>query len=432
MQKVLEAVTKFTRLRYMQVLMNGFMGMSAITICGSLFTLLKSIPFGPWTTFLATSGLGEILSIPVSITTDVIAIYVVISMAYNLAKSFDMEGFSPALVALGSFLLLTPYNTVVYNADYTVATPVSGVIPLGPIGTQGMFLGIIVGMLAARIYIFLIQKGFKIKMPDSVPENVSKMFEALIPGGLTFVVFLAIRYGMSLTAFGTAQAFIYKMLQAPLATVGGGLGGLIVYMTVGNLLWLFGIHGGMVAYVGMAPIITLMMTENTVAFAAGVAVPHPEWAMGMGFLIIGGGGATLALNLWMVTKLTKSEQFKTLGKLALPTSLFNINEPLIFGTPIIMNPYLAVPFVVTPLINLVLSLIAFNIGFFVPTGAGINTFMPVGVYGALLTGSWQGFAMTLILIAVDLVIWFPFYKAADNANYKAEQEQAAQLEQAQA
>ena len=153
---------------------------------------------------------------------------------------------------------------------------------------------------------------------------------------MVFLVFLIVRFVMSLTPFGTAQALIYGVLQAPLTAVGGGLGGLLVYLLVDGFLWMFGIHGGMVAYVGMAPIITVMMTENSAAFAQGLACPHPEWAL-MGFVIMGGSGATLAMNLLMLSKKTcKSAQYRTLGKIALAPSLFNINEPLIFGSPIIM------------------------------------------------------------------------------------------------
>ncbi|MCI8402463.1 MAG: PTS sugar transporter subunit IIC [Lachnospiraceae bacterium] len=421
LQTILQKVSAFTSTRYMKILMNGFMGMSAITICGSLFTLLKSLPFDPWLNFLASSGIGDLLSIPVSITTDAVALYIVLSMAYETGKTFKENAFASALVALGSFLLLTPFNTIVYSADYTVATPVSNVIPVSAIGSSGMFLAILVGISASRLYIFFVKKGWKIRMPDSVPPNVTAMFESLIPGGLVFVVFLVIRYVMGLTSFGTAQSLIYGMLQQPLTAVGGGLGGLIVFELVSSFLWLFGIHGGMVAYVGMAPIITVMSTENLAAFAAGLPAPHPEWAM-MAFIIMGGGGATLGMNMLMVSKLCKSEQYKTLGKIALPTSLFNINEPLIFGTPLIMNPTLAIPFVVTPLANLMVCMLGYQIGFFVPTGASINGFMPFGVLGALLTGSWTGAVMSVLLLVMDIMIYLPFFKVSDAMVYKREQE----------
>lgn len=410
-QTILQKVTAFTQSRYMQILMNGFIGVSALTICGSLFTLVKSIPITPWLNFLTASGLGDLLSIPVSITTDAIALYIALSMGYETAKSYEQDGLPVALVSLGSFLLVTPFGD-------------SGV-PLSAIGTQGMFLAIIVGIGAARLYIFLIQKGIRIKLPDSVPANVGGMFESLLPGGLTFVVFLAVRYGMSLTAYGSAQNLVYALLQAPLTNVGGGMGGLIVYTLASNLLWWFGIHGSMAAYVAMAPIVTTMSTENLAAFAAGEACPHPEWAL-MAFILIGGSGATLALNLLMVSPLCKSEQYRTLGKLALPTSLFNINEPLVFGTPIMLNPFLALPWLFCPIINLLISMFAYNIGFFVPTGASINNFLPVGIYGGMITASLSGVVMSVILLAVDLVVWLPFFKASDANLVKQEAARAAE------
>ena len=205
-----EKIIAFTEMRYMKVIMNGFMGVTAITICGSIFTLLKSVPFEPWLNFLSNTGLGNIISIPVSITTDVIALYVVLSMANQTAKSFDCDGFGAALVGLGSFLLLTPFTTTVYNADYTVATEVSNVISLNAIGAQGIFLAIIVGIVAARIYVFFLNKGWKIKMPPSVPKNVASMFESLVPGGMVFLLFLGIRYGLSVSRSKKWRMSLYR------------------------------------------------------------------------------------------------------------------------------------------------------------------------------------------------------------------------------
>lgn len=419
LNKIIEKVNAFTQLRYMRIIMNGFMGVTAITICGSLFTLLKSIPFGPWTNFLATSGLGALLSIPVAITTDAIALYVVLSVANQTAKEFGEDGFRAALVALGAFLLVTPFETTVMNAGEAIS--ITNVIPQGVIGAQGIFLAMFVAIFAARLYVFFLQKGWTIKMPESVPESVSKTFASLIPGGLTFVVFLVVRFVMSLTAFGTAQNLIYTMLQKPLAAVGGGIIGVVVFLLVSSICWTFGIHGVMVAFIGMMPIYQLMNSENLAAFAAGNPAPHPEWAI-LGMITLGGSGATLALNALMVSPLCKSEQFKTLGKLALPSSLFNINEPLIFGTPLIMNPLLAIPFITTPLLNLGFCMIMYKIGFFVPTGASVNSFMPFGFYGAFVTGSWQGIVMNILVLVLDLFIWLPFFKAADAKVFKNEQE----------
>ncbi len=413
MDNIVQKITEFTNTRYMRILMNGFMGITAVTICGSLFTLLKSIPIGPWIDFLTTSGIGDILSIPVTITTDVISVYIVLSMAYQTAKSFNRDGFAAALVGLGSFLLLTPFQTTVYNADRTQSLMATGVIPTGALGAQGMFLAIFTGILAARIYIFFMDRGWTIKMPASVPANVSGMFSSLIPGGLTFLVFLLIRYGFSVTSYQTAQAFVYSLVQTPLVAVGGGWPGLIVKTIMTSIFWLFGIHGGMVTYVAFAPIMTVMMAENRAAFAAGMACPHPEWAIATMVILIGGGGATLGMNLLMNTKLVKSQQLKALGKLALPASIFNINEPLVFGTPIILNPFLAVPYIVAPLLNLLICMIFYKIGLFEPTGAGFNSFMPFFILGPLMTGNILGIIAPTVCVAVDTFLYMPFLKAYD-------------------
>lgn len=409
---VVEIVTKFCEMRYMKVITNGFMGIAAITICGSIFTLIKSIPFEPWTNFLTSTGLNAVLSIPVLITTDLLALYVVFSIAHNTAKSFDFDGFSASLVAVGSFLLLTPFTTTITDAVTNATTEVSGVIPLSALGAQGIFLAIITGILATRIYIFFNTKGFKIKMPPSVPKNVAGMFESLIPGGLTFVVFLLIRYGLSFTEFGTAQNLIYGLLQKPLTSVSGGYGAIIITTIIGSILWIFGIHGGMVVYATMGSIQHIMIAENMAAFAQGMPAPHVEWAL-VKFVIMGGAGATLALNVLMVSKYCKSEQYKALGKLALPASLFNINEPLIFGMPIIMNPILALPFAITPLVNLALCMFGYSLGLFVPTGADLSAFMPFIFHGAFLTGSFSGVVMQILMLIVDIIIYLPFFKVAD-------------------
>lgn len=279
MNNILDKIMKFTQAKYMRVLTNGFMSMAAITIAGSIFTLVKSLPIPAWQSFLTSSSFGDILSIPVSVTSDLMAVWVALAMGAAVAKEFDKDRLSCALVSLGSFMMLTPFEGVLRSADYTTSTPVPNVIPVSSLGAQGIFLAMIAGILGARIYALLIDKNIKLKMPDSVPQNVSGMFEMMIPAGLVFLVFLVIRWGLSLTEFGTAQNFIYKVLQTPVMAVGGGLAGFVVYLTLSKLLWVFGVHGGMVCYSAMAVIIGTAGAANAAAFAAGTPAPYPEWTM---------------------------------------------------------------------------------------------------------------------------------------------------------
>lgn len=156
-----------------------------------------------------------------------------------------------------------------------------------------------------------------------------------------------------------------------------------------------------------------------VAFASGAAAPHPEWLY-MYFTNMGGSGATFGLVLLMAFA-AKSQHLKKLGRVVLPTSIFNINEPVIFGTPMVMNPTMAIPFIAAPTVNFLLTSLVNQFGFAVLTGAMQNNYYPVGVLGAFATGSWTGVAWTVVLIVLDVAIYYPFFKVYDAKKVKEEE-----------
>lgn len=420
---VMPAVDTFTKSRYLQIIMDAFMGISALTIAGSLFTLILSLPLGDWyVNFLTDTGLKDILNLPVNVTTNLISLYLVFSIGYATAKSFGENPLSVALISLGSFLLLTPTSTIATITDASGASMtgiVSNVYSISYFGATGMFGAMIIGLLAARIYILLSQKGLKIRMPSSVPQNVAGMFEAIIPGGIVFIIMVIINLLVGLTPYDSLHALIYGIIQVPFMSIGGGTMGAIVFVILSTWLWMFGIHGGMVAYSTFSAIYQTALLENMTAFAAGTTAPYPLWSLNAWYAI-GGTGCTLALVILMIWK-GKSSQSKMLGKLGLPCAIFNINEPIIFGCPIIMNPYLAIPFCIIPLLNYGLTVLVMSIGLVAwPTGAMINGFMPVVIFGSLVNGSWTGAAWTIVLIILSLVIWYPFFKKYDENAYKEE------------
>ena len=176
----------------------------------------------------------------------------------------------------------------------------------------------------------------------------------------------------------------------------------------------------MLMYVAMGSIANAMWAENMVAFANGAPAPHVEWLY-MYFVNMGGSGATFGLVL-MMAFVAKSQHLKKLGRVALPTSVFNINEPIIFGTPMVMNPTMAIPFLAAPAANFFLTSLVNQLGFSVLTGAMQNNYYPVGVLGAFATGSWTGAVWTVVLIAIDTVIYYPFFKMFDAKKVKEEKE----------
>lgn len=415
---------KVTSNRYVKILMDGFMGISALTIGASFFVLIRSLPLGEWyMNFLQSIGLYDILNFPILITSELISLYLILAIGYFTAKSFDKKPINGALIALGSFLMLTPFETtavVVTESGEEIVTTVSNVLSVSSFGSMGIFLAMIVGIISVRIYVFFDDRGLKIKMPASVPENVTNMFETMIPASVVFVIFMLVRVICSYTSFGTAQNLIYGILQAPLTNIGGGYWGAFCYLFIGLFLWMFGIHGSMLMYVAMGSIANAMWAENMVAFANGAAAPHAEWLY-MYFVNMGGSGATFGLVLLMAFR-AKSQHLKKLGRVALPTSIFNINEPIIFGTPMVMNPTMAIPFLVAPTVNFFLTSLVNRLGFAVLTGAMQNNYYPVGVLGAFATGSWTGVAWTIVLVAVDLVIYYPFFMMFDAKKVKEEKE----------
>jgi len=416
--KITDKVMKFAQLRYVKILMNAFMGVAAFSIGSSLFSLVKSIPIGPWQEFLASSGLGNILSIPIAMVSGLYAIMIVIIVGYELAKSYNQRALPAAMVAFGSFMILTPFEarvSLTSAAGEQIVGIASNVISLSPLGSQGIFLAMFSGIVAARLYVFLIEKNIKIKLSDSIPPAVSGMFETMIPAGIVFILFMALRLLFAQTDFGTMQSFIYTILQKPLVGIGATPVGAALYLIAGKSLWMFGIHGDMLAYATLGSIRTAATTANMAAFAAGEAIPYLEWALLTPLANIGILGLTLLLLV------SKSKQYKSLGRLAIATSAFNITEPIMFGFPIILNPLMAIPFILTPGLSVILTSFVMKIGIVAPmTGVALSNVIPAPIYFWMATNSISGLIWGIILIVINAAIFYPFLKIAERAAIKQE------------
>ncbi len=427
LDKITEKVMKFAQLRYIKIIMNAFMGIAAFSIGASLFSLVKSIPIPFWQDFMTNSGLGNILSIPITMVSNLYAVMVVICVGYQVAKSFEQTALPVAMTAFGAFMILTPFEATVRitNAAGEMVTGVaSNVISLSPLGSQGIFLAMFSGLLAARLYVFLIKKNIKIKMPDSIPPSVAGMFETMIPAGIVFIVFIVIRVIFAATPYGTAQSFIYTILQAPLVGVGATPVGAAIYLMAGKFLWMFGIHGDMLAYATLGSVRSAATQANMAAFAAGEAVPYLEWTL----LTPITNAGILALTLLLL--ISKSKQHKSLGRMAIATSIFNITEPVMFGLPIILNPVMAIPFVLTPGIDVLLTSLVMRIGIVASsTGVALSNVIPTPIYFWMSTNSISGLIWGCLLIVINMAIFFPFFKVAEKMALKQEaEEEAAQAE----
>lgn len=427
LDKITAKVMQFAKLRYIKIIMNAFMGIAAFSIGSSMFSLIKSIPIDPWQNFLVSSGLGDILSIPISMVSNLYAIMVVLCVGYEVGKSYNQRPLPAAMVAFGAFMIVTPMQAAVSitnEAGEAVRGIASNVLPLSNLGSQGIFLAMLCGLVGGRIYVFLIEKNIKISMPASVPPAVAGMFETMLPAGIVFIIFMVFRQGFAHTDYGSMQTFIYTILQKPLMGIGANPIGAALYVSASSLLWMFGIHGGMLMHASLGSIRSAATQANMAAFATGAEVPYLEWGL------LTPMTSVCILGLTILLLFSKSKQYKSLGRLAIATSVFNITEPIMFGFPIILNPIMAIPFVLSPAICIVLTSLVMKIGLVAPlTGVALSNVIPTPIYLWMATNSITGLIWGLLIVALCVALYYPFFKIAERATLKEEAQAELELEE---
>lgn len=416
MDKVLIVADKISNFRYLKGISDGLASLLSITITGSIFLLIGNLPINTYTTFLENTGLNKTLPLAYNCTIGLIAVYSVYFIANRFTNTFNIDGTIAGLLALVSFFIVTPTTSFKEINGYAFTW----------LGAQGLFVAIIIALLVGRIYVFIIQKDLIIKMPDGVPPTVSKSFAAIIPAFVTITVSLIINMIFSATSFTSIHHFVYKFIQTPLESIGGSFGGIMVAILVMQILWVLGIHGSLIVYNIMTPIFLSLDTANLTAYANGDAMPNIVGGAFMNmFSEIGGAGCTIGLNLLMIF-LARSQRYKTLGKLSIIPGIGRINEPLIFGTPLVMNPIMAIPFILAPLVCASVGYFAISIGL-VPKlmGTSVPMGVPVVIQG-LFQGSWKLAVLQFVCILITTVIYFPFFKILDKQ--AVEQEKSSKSE----
>jgi cellobiose PTS system EIIC component len=316
---------------------------------------------------------------------------------------------------LVAFLLATPYQVPFTPEGSSEAIMVGGAIPAALMGSKGLFIAMLLSILSTEIYRFIIQKKIVIKMPDGVPPAVSKSFVALIPGFAVVVVIWLLRLLVENTDFESLHNVVTQLLQEPLSALGGTLAGTLLALVLVQMLWSTGLHGQTIVGGVMGPIWLAAMDANRVAFQAGEEVPNIVTQQFIDiFILIGGSGATLALVLSMLF-VAKSNQMKQLGRLGVAPGLFNINEPIIFGMPIVMNPIMIIPFILVPIVLTTITYLSMQMGIVAkPVGISLPWTTPPIFGGFLATGGkLSGAVLQLVNLVVAFLIYVPFFKIWD-------------------
>lgn len=402
---------KLASQRHLSAIKDGMMISIPFLIIGSIFLIIANIPVPSYMTYMTTDPTGMMikqwLTYPVTATFDMIAIISLLGISYNLAKSYNLNTIISVCISVVSFVLVTPlFNQVDETTIIALSTKYTG--------SQGLFVAIIIALFSVEMYRLITEKNIVIKMPDSVPDAVSKSFAALIPAAIIMIILLGVKVGLEQTAFDNLHNVVATLLTAPLTKLSGSLFGAIVITLFMQLMWCCGIHGAAVVWGVMLPVLNVMMDANRVAFEAGADIPNiltKEWFNV--FVMIGGSGGTLGL-VFLMAFLAKSQQLKQVGKLSIGAAVFNVNEPVLFGLPIVMNPVLMIPFVVGPVFVTIVSYLAMSFGLVARVVTVVPFTMPLGLGGFILTGgSLSGAVLQILNLLILTLIYYPFFKAYD-------------------
>ena len=349
---MLPVASKIQGNQYVGAVSDGFSRILPIIMIGAIFTLITSLQLGGYQDFITNTGIKTIFGYASGVTTDLLALYTVAAVAYSLTlrKGLDNDAIMVAFLSIFVLLILTPLG-------------VSGTTESGETLTIG------------AVYAPFIEKHIVIKLPDAVPPTISKSFSALIPGFVIAIVFSFVRFGFAQTSYGSFNAFIYAIIATPLNALGRNPLSVVLFILVCQILWFFGLHGFLVILPFVQAVFLPLSLENLTAYEAMAELPNQIVYQHFGtYVLIGGSGAVLGLTIIMAF-FAKSNRYKTLGRLALPSVICGINEPIIFGMPMVLNPVMLIPFILSPLLSFLVPYLAQVLLSF-PTLRGIS--MPLG------------------------------------------------------
>jgi PTS system cellobiose-specific IIC component len=427
-EKVLMPVAvKLSSFKPLIAIRDGIVLAMPLIIIGSLFTILGSFPIDAWTNWVANTKFNgvAILDIFNKISNGsfgLLGLVGAFGIASSYAEQHKTDGKSAGIIALASFFVVTPS---IMSGD---KAPLEG-MPYGYLGSKGLFIAIIIGLIAGGLFQWFINRDIRIKMPEAVPPAVSKSFSALIPGAVIITLFGAIYAILTWTGLGNIHDLLLHILSKPLGILGDTLGGTLVAIMLNSLFWFVGIHGGNVINSVLQPVWLmntdanrLLATKGNLDLAHGGHVVTQPFIDN--FVYMGGGGATiglvLAIGLIVLSK-KASKETEVLAPLTITPGLFNINEPTMFGLPVVLNTALIIPFVLAPMINAITTYFAMSTGI-VPlcTGAVVPWTMPPVLSGFLATNSWQGSVLQLINVVIDIAIYLPFISMVNKQQKMAE------------
>jgi len=423
-EKFVPVAAKIGGQKHLVAIRDSFASLMPLILVGAFAVLLNNVFFVPWSLLAKYIGeesafivwtntnLAPLFSLMEGGTFGIIALGLAFSMGYNRAVNEEKDALSTGLISVASFILL---GALTRNNE-VVASWVTNFL-----GAQGIFIALLVGLITPEIYFAIVRKDWVIKMPDTVPPAVAKGFSAVIPGFIAVFFWAVIAYFFNIGAGMNIFNWFETNIAAGLSVLGQNIFSILIISTLIPLLWFFGLHGANMLEAIMSPVYGTMGIENISKFSNGIralgtgADELAVWVRGSwdAYVFMGGSGATLPLIVAILV-FSKVKQQKEVAKLGLPPGIFMINEPVLFGMPIVLNPVYFIPFI---LVQPILTLVAFyatKIGFAGPIVNSVPWTTPPILNAFLATnGSFGAVVVSVVNLVIAFLVYMPFVMIAN-------------------
>lgn len=389
---------------YMAAIRNGMVSVAPLTILGGLFTAVVDLPIPGWEDRVAPYV--PLLQIPVTATFGLLAVFVCFAIAHELAKQFQLDPSTSGLMATLVFLMIQ-----VRREDQTLG--------MEGLGSQGLFTAILISLVCVVVQRAFNRANLVIRLPRSVPPVVYESFVSLTPMIFLVVVFWAIRFGAGLDINAGVQRTF-----SPLLIALNTLPGILVFAFLVTLLWSVGINGDNTLDAVVGAVFLQYLGANVEAAAKGLPMPYIT-ALGFftTFVNVGGTGATIALALVMLN--SRDPGYRKISRLSLPTQIFQINEPIFFGFPIVLNPVFMVPYIACALALTTCSYLLMDWGLIRRPVVNVPwTTPPIIGHFFASGGDWRAAVWGAVSILLAMAIYYPFARAAERQRFRESAESA--------
>lgn len=378
--------------KYLVSIRNGLVLTLPAVISGSIFLIIANIPIPAWSNFM--KPYMDAMGVAVNGSFGIISLLAAIGIGYELAKALELDAINGAGLSTMAFIVAS------FNSKYTLDT--------ANFASSGLFTAIVCSFISVSILNLFVKKDWVIKLPKGVPAAVSQSFASLTPGFVVLLLFWGLRVPLHFDINLFVQSIFHPLLFAM-----NSLPGITFYTLLVSILWVAGIHGDMTLQGISDPIFLQFLTANGLAYAHHQTIPYLT-SLGFSslFVNVGGTGATIMLVFWMLS--SKSKAYRELGKVAFPSALFEINEPVIFGFPVVMNPITLIPFIIVPQILTVLTYILMSVHLVRPAVMMVPWTMPPIIGPLMATGwDWRAGVWSAIELVIAGAIYYPFFKVAE-------------------